>query len=52
MSEEAYEPKKENFTEIYNKPPLFVVIKTTGSFISAQCQLTKNIKFFTFKYFN
>ncbi len=43
MSEEVYNTKNENFIEIYNKPPLFVAIKSTGSFISLQYQLTKNI---------
>ena len=43
MISEAYDPKNEDFKEVYNKPPLFLAIKSSGSFITEEFQVAKNI---------
>ena len=40
---EAFDEKNKDYKEIYNKPPLFISIKSNGSFITDQYQVTKNI---------
>ena len=43
MINEAYDSKNEDFKEAYNKPPLFLAIKSSGSFITDEFQVAKNI---------
>ena len=40
---QAFDDKNQEYNEIYNKPPLVVSIKSTGSFITDQHQVVKNI---------
>ena len=39
----TFEDKNQEFKEIYSKPPLIISIKSTGSFITDQFQVIKNI---------
>ena len=43
MISKAFDEKNEEFKEIYNKPPLILSIKSTGSFITDEFQISKNI---------
>ena len=43
MINEAYDEKNKDYKEIYNKPPLIIAIKSNGSFITDQHQITRNI---------
>ena len=40
---QAFDDKNQEFKEIYNKPPLVISIKSSGSFITDKYQLLKNI---------
>ncbi len=43
MINKAFDEKNEDFKEIYNKPPLTLSIKSTGSFITDEFQVSKNV---------
>lgn len=43
MMNKAFDENNEEFKEIYNKPPLTLSIKSTGSFITDEFQVSKNI---------
>ena len=43
LIKQAFDDKNQEYKEIYNKPPLVVSIKSTGSFITDQYQVLKNI---------
>ena len=43
MINEAHDEKNNDYKEIYNKPPLVIAIKSNGSFLSDQFQVTRNI---------
>ena len=43
MINKAFDEKNEEFKEIYNKPPLTLSIKSTGSFITDEFQVSKNV---------
>ena len=40
---QAFDDKNQEYKEIYNKPPLVLSIKSTGSFITDQFQVSRNI---------
>lgn len=43
MINKAFDEKNEEFKQIYNKPPLTLFIKSTGSFITEEFQVSKNV---------